>query len=129
MFAASPVADRYRPDVAAAYPSYGAYRGYDAVVPSRHGAHTVCVYAINVSPPGTTTAAGNPNLGCRSYDVPAVANVESLYSGQWLVAFDDNVIGETEFQVRWDVLHLLHDPGHAPAARDAEGLDVHAACA
>ena len=111
VFAGSPVADTYRPDVAAAYPHFGAYRGYDAVVPSKHGAHTVCTYAINVSPPGTTTPATNQNLGCRSYDVPAVANVESLYSGQWLVAFDDNIVGETGFEVRWEYVTWYTIPG------------------
>jgi hypothetical protein len=37
-----------RPDVAAAYPSYGAYHGYDVVVPASNAGHTVCVYATSV---------------------------------------------------------------------------------
>jgi hypothetical protein len=101
-FAGSLTAGSYRPDVAAAYPSYGAYRGYDGVLPARHGAHTVCAYAINVTPPGASPA-GNPLLGCRDYNTPAVANVVSFHDGQqWLISFDDNVIGETGFTVRWD---------------------------
>ncbi|MDG6106702.1 hypothetical protein Daura_29050 [Dactylosporangium aurantiacum] len=109
-FAGAAVADTYRPDVAAVYPYFGAWRGYDAVVPARPGTHTVCTYAINVQPPNTSPA-GNRQLGCRSYDVPAVANVASLYSGQWLVAFDDNVVGETGFEVMWEYFTWYTIPG------------------
>jgi hypothetical protein len=45
-------ANRYRPDVGAAYPSYRNYHGYDAVIADgiAIGSHTVCLYAINIGP-------------------------------------------------------------------------------
>jgi hypothetical protein len=46
--AATLTANVNRPDVAAAYPSYGAYHGYNLVVPASNAAHTVCVYATSV---------------------------------------------------------------------------------
>jgi peptidoglycan hydrolase-like amidase len=50
------LADRDRPDIAAAYPSAGAKHGFDTVVPGRAG-QTVCVYAINAGPGATQTLA------------------------------------------------------------------------
>jgi hypothetical protein len=54
-----------RPDVAAAYPGYGAAHGYGVSLPAAAGGHTVCVYADNIGPGANTT------LGCRSVTVPA----------------------------------------------------------
>ena len=46
-------ANTYRPDVGAAYPGYGNFHGYDAVVAySAAGNHTVCTYGINTAGPG-----------------------------------------------------------------------------
>lgn len=51
-----------RPDVAAAFPWAGPSSGFSATVGARgEGLNTVCVYALNVSPPNT-----NPSVGCRS---------------------------------------------------------------
>ena len=65
VYASSHVADKARPDVDAAYPGRGTNHGFDAVVASPPGIHTVCVRAVNL-------AAGsfNPRLGCRTVDVP-----------------------------------------------------------
>ncbi|MEV6923758.1 hypothetical protein AB0M46_04480 [Dactylosporangium sp. NPDC051485] len=112
-FAKTLTADAYRPDVAAAYPSFGAYRGFDAVVPSRHGSHTVCAWAINVTPPGASLLP-HRGLGCKTYDVPVATNIQSYFdhsTQQWMVAFDDNVLGETSFQVRWDYYVVQTLPG------------------
>ncbi|MGI5243014.1 hypothetical protein [Dactylosporangium sp. CA-139066] len=112
-FAKTLTANTYRPDVAAVYPSFGAYRGYDAFVPSRHGAHSVCAWAINVTPAGATPLA-NRQLGCKTYDVPVATNIQSFYdytAGQWMIAFDDNVLGETRFDVRWDYYVWQTIPG------------------
>jgi hypothetical protein len=54
-------ADRDRPDIAAAFPSYGGPHGYDVTVPVPRGAHQVCAYGIN-QPAGSS----NPTLGCRT---------------------------------------------------------------
>ena len=57
-------ADGDRPDVAAAY-GIGALHGFAApITPIAAGAHTVCVYAINMGPP-----VANPNLGCLAVTV------------------------------------------------------------
>jgi hypothetical protein len=54
-------ANTNRPDIAAAYPGYGAAHGYTANLTLADGTHTICIYAINVGP-----AATNPNLGCKA---------------------------------------------------------------
>jgi len=110
-FAQTLTAGGYRPDVAAVYPHFGAYRGYDAFVPSRHGAHTVCAWAINVAPAGSVPLP-NRQLGCKAYDVPVASTIRSSYTdGRWMIAFDDNVLGETGFEVRWDYYVLQTIPG------------------
>ncbi len=49
-----------RPDVAAAFPPYGAAHGYGATIAGlAPGAHRVCAFAINVG-----SGAVNPELGC-----------------------------------------------------------------
>ena len=66
-----------RPDVAAAYPWAGRYQGFNAVVPNAGaGDNRVCVYAINLNPPGI-----NPLLGCRTVTVhlpQPVGNIDSV---------------------------------------------------
>jgi hypothetical protein len=57
--AVSAVAAGDRPDVARAYPGYGAAHGISAAIPVPKGRSTVCLYAINTGP-----AAANPKLGC-----------------------------------------------------------------
>ena len=49
-----------RPDIARAYPSFGPDHGFSVSSTIAAGAHTVCIYAINVG------AGGNPKLGCMS---------------------------------------------------------------
>ena len=58
------IANRSRPDVAAAFPGYDANHGYVATVPAEPGRHRVCTYAIT-----TGGGAGNPQLGCRDVTV------------------------------------------------------------
>ncbi len=53
-----------RPDVARAYPGYGAQHGFDAVLSLSPGRHDVCAWGINVGP-----GAQNPVLGCKVVDV------------------------------------------------------------
>jgi hypothetical protein len=58
-------ADAARPDVAKAYPAYGANHGFVSTISAPPGNHTVCAYGIN-SVPGS-----NPSLGCARVTVPA----------------------------------------------------------
>ncbi len=58
-FAGSFLADRPRPDVAAAIPGYGAEHGFDVDVPIGPAQEGICIYAINAGPGGT-----NPALAC-----------------------------------------------------------------
>ena len=61
------VANKARPDVAAAFPAYSTKpHGFDITVPWSAGPHTVCAYAIDMMAPGI-----NLELGCRTVDVPA----------------------------------------------------------
>jgi beta-lactamase class A len=53
-------ANQPRPDVGAAYPSYGPNHGYDLTMATTPGRHTVCLYAINTGP------GSNRLLGCRA---------------------------------------------------------------
>jgi hypothetical protein len=61
VWTAAVTANASRPDVAAAHPGYGSLHGFDATIPLKAGAHTICVYAINVGP-----TLPNPQLGCRT---------------------------------------------------------------
>ncbi|MDR6690420.1 hypothetical protein J2X55_001319 [Microbacterium sp. 1154] len=54
-----------RPDVASAYPAYGAAHGFSRVVAASPGTRNVCLYAIN------TGLGDNTQLGCRNVDVGA----------------------------------------------------------
>ncbi|MBV6508227.1 MAG: hypothetical protein JJLCMIEE_01287 [Acidimicrobiales bacterium] len=62
---ASTLATASRSDIARLYPAYGSLHGFNRVVPVASGRHQVCLYAINLTGPGT-----NPSLGCRSVVVP-----------------------------------------------------------
>lgn len=59
-------ADTDRPDIALAYPGYGAAHGYSATFAAAVGRHTVCVYGIDIAGTGA-----NSGRGCRVVDVPA----------------------------------------------------------
>jgi SpoIID/LytB domain protein len=56
-------ADQSRPDVGAAYPGVGDAHGYSTTLTLAPGAHTVCVYAINIG------SGGNTRLGCKPVTV------------------------------------------------------------
>jgi len=66
-FAAVVTASQYRPDVDAVF-GRGANHGFSLTAPASDGSHRLCLYAINVGPPGD-----NPLLGCRDVTVRAVA--------------------------------------------------------
>jgi hypothetical protein len=59
VYAAADGAYRSRPDVGAAFPTYGDGHGYDLVAPAGPGLHTVCVFGI------TNTDGRNQLLGCQ----------------------------------------------------------------
>ncbi len=54
-----------RPDIARAYPAYGAAHGFDSTIPVPGGQHSVCAYGIN-----TGRGDANPPLGCRVVTAP-----------------------------------------------------------
>lgn len=58
------VADKARPDVAAAYPGTGSSHGFEIVLPAAPGAHEVCSYAIDELEGGYHQA-----FGCRTVTV------------------------------------------------------------
>ncbi|MBI3256438.1 MAG: hypothetical protein HYZ59_01470 [Actinobacteria bacterium] len=59
-FAGALDANATRPDIGSAYPGFGDAHGFDSVIPTGAGSHTVCVYGINQG------AGGNVLIGCRS---------------------------------------------------------------
>jgi SpoIID/LytB domain protein len=71
-FADATVADGARPDIAAAFPGYGAAHGYSFTLASTPGVHTVCVYGINVG------AGANNQLACRTLTVPTGSPVGTI---------------------------------------------------
>jgi SpoIID/LytB domain protein len=58
------VADQPRGDVAAAYPTHNASKGFSATVPLDGAVSRVCAYAINVGP------GSNREVGCRTVGTP-----------------------------------------------------------
>ncbi|WP_238009296.1 hypothetical protein KZZ52_27255 [Dactylosporangium sp. AC04546] len=96
-------ANTYRQDVADVYPSYGAYRGYDAIVPAGLGTHQVCAWAISVVPAGAPNP-GNPSLGCRTYTATLAAPsnlriISRAQDGTTVYGFKDNSVEETYFRI------------------------------
>ena len=55
------VANQHRPDVAAAYPKYGAAHGFEVVLPASAAGHNVCVTAVSVG-------GGANKTVCRQMD-------------------------------------------------------------
>jgi phage tail tube protein FII len=86
-YAATTTTDVARPDVAAAFPAYGASTGFRTTVGLTGGAHRVCVFAIDAD-------TRNTELGCESVTVPGArmpvghldAAAVSLDGSQVLVA-------------------------------------------
>ena len=66
-FTAKLTADVPRPDVGAAYPTYGPNHGFSGTVPVPAGSHEVCAYALNTGP-GTS----NKSLGCKTVTVGGI---------------------------------------------------------
>jgi hypothetical protein len=58
------VANKDRPDIGAAYPTYGSAHGFSEKVAAKPGNHRVCIYAIN------TGAGGHTLLKCQDVTVP-----------------------------------------------------------
>ena len=56
---ATSIANGVRPDIAAAFPAYGATHGFIQVIPATAGEHTVCAYGVNTGP------GSDVLLGCR----------------------------------------------------------------
>lgn len=52
-----------RPDVGAAFPGYGDFHGFDAMVPAAAGSRNVCAYGIN------TRGGSNQGIGCKRVTV------------------------------------------------------------
>ena len=147
------VANRDRPDVARAYPAYGAAHGYSERLTVAPGAHNICVYAINTGP-----GSVNPLIACRAVDVPGplvesgrqpIGNAESVTAVDGVVSiagwaldpdtaasiavhvYVDGVgVAFTADKVRPDVARIypLHGSGHGFAERIATGPGVHQVC-
>lgn len=54
-----------RPDVAAVYPNLGSAHGFNAIIPTSPGSHSVCLTILNVG-----AAGSDASLGCRTVTVP-----------------------------------------------------------
>jgi Domain of unknown function (DUF1906) len=68
-----PVANLYRPDVAATHTTAGPNHGFDArIVTVKSGPEPVCVYAVNVA------LGGNRLLGCKTTTIPVAVTLSGL---------------------------------------------------
>lgn len=66
-----------RPDVATAYPDFGANHGYSVALPAAPGSHKVCVTAVG-------SGTGNTKqLGCTTVTVPVTPPFGSLDGAGW----------------------------------------------
>lgn len=134
-----------RPDVASAWPGYGAAHGFDATVAvapdPAHPSPQVCVYAIDVAPPG-----GNRLLGCRQVSHDPIGSFDEYgYGGNFLGrplrsigvwALDPDTAAPVEVEVRhvtpfgtYDNVVLADHPrpdvsAAYPGYGDAHGYDV-----
>lgn len=122
------VANKARPDVAAAYPGTGTNRGFSERITVGAGQHNICVYAINTGPGGHTF------LGCRSVTVsapiadrgrPPFGNFESVAAGAggatvtgW--AIDPDTMDPIQ-------VHIYVDSASAAYVADKQRTDVGAA--
>jgi SpoIID/LytB domain protein len=142
-------ADQGRPDVANAYPVYGAMHGYSATLPLTAGKHTICAWALNIA-----GAGGNPQLGCQTVTVMAGdpfgtldgAAVEAAGTRIWGWAIDPDttapvpvhvyvdgqlVLGAPANQSRPDVasVYPAYGPNHGYFTVVPMGPGTHTVCA
>jgi hypothetical protein len=66
-------ANKSRPDVANAFPGFGAAHGFDVTIPINSASQSVCAYAINRGSP-----EANPLLGCRPLSRVPFGNFDSV---------------------------------------------------
>jgi hypothetical protein len=68
-----PIANLYRPDVAATHTTAGPNHGFDSrIVTVKSGPEPVCVYAVNVA------LGGNRLLGCKTTTIPVAITLSGL---------------------------------------------------
>lgn len=118
------LADVNRPDIAAAFPGYGAAHGFRITLPIPDGFHEVCAYAINEG-----SGDRNPLVGCRSTfiggspygSVDGVAGIGggSISVSGW--AIDPDTAGPTQVHVYVDGTY------RGPLVADVNRPDVGAA--
>ena len=72
--------DKYRADIARAYPLYGASHGFSATVTGPAGTSDVCAYAID------TNGGANTLLGCKSVTLTEQSNAAPIGSFDAVVA-------------------------------------------
>jgi hypothetical protein len=90
-------ADGTRDDVAAGFPGYGSTRGYSGSVSIGGGAHTVCIYGINVG-------VGNHSLlGCRAVQVAGGSPFGALDT----VAYENGALRVTGWAVDPDTVSSI----------------------
>ena len=120
-------ADRARSELSATYPAYGVNHGFSAKVSAPPGNRSVCAYAINVGPGGTTA------LGCQTVTVPGSVDLGRAPFG----GFDAlNVTGNTATARGWAIdpdttapikIHLYVGAAGAEYTADKARPDVGAA--
>ncbi len=125
-------ADQSRPDIAAAYPGYGAGHGYTGILAFvAPGAHTVCATAVNVP-----ASAPDPVIGCQSVTVinNIVGKIDSIVAGPGTVTVTGWVIDRsTTSPISVNLSGDINGPGNpgvdwdTSATADVNRSDVAAA--
>lgn len=129
------VANQNRPDVAAAYPAFGAAHGFDLTIPAAvAGTVNVCIYGINVGPGDNTLIGCVPRTAMVGSPV-GVFDAVKTGSGSVTVtgwAIDPDIAGPAEVHVYVDAsgTALRADQPRAglsasyPAYGDAHGFSA-----
>jgi hypothetical protein len=79
-------ADVARPDIAAAYPGYGAAHGYSATFPASGGLRTICVYGIDIVAPGANSGRGCVSINVQGGSPFGVLDSVSAVPGAFVVS-------------------------------------------
>jgi uncharacterized protein YkwD len=140
VFAALGTANVGRPDIAAAYPNYGANHGYQITVPVSGGMHQICAYGINSAGGGTNTQLRCTTVYVADSPMGSLDVVRSLTGAVqvkgWSVDPDTAAFTKVHFYIdgRWAAMTDANAPradigSMLPAYGNNHGYDTYMAVA
>lgn len=116
VFVTAATANRSRPDVATAFPGFGANHGFDVPIVPSPGEHTLCVYAIDAE-----IGPDNPQLTCLPFAMASdpfggLDAMTPVADGVWLDGWtiDYDTFGPVQVQVLVDGAIFADFPASQP---------------